>query len=236
MKPSDRLIVALDRSDRHEILELVDELSGLAGLFKIGLQAFVANGPSLVREISDRGERVFLDLKLHDIPNTVRKSVEEAARLGAAMLTIHASGGEEMIRAASGAAKSSGGSLLILGVTVLTSLDEQSLERIGMREGAEAAVIRLAHLARDGGAGGVVASPREIAAIRRTCGASLKIITPGIRTAGETAGDQARTLSAREAVAAGADYIVVGRPIIDAPNRREAAESLIASISSARSS
>ena len=235
MKPSDRLIVALDRSDRLEILDLVDELSGLAGLFKIGLQAFVANGPSLVREISDRGERVFLDLKLHDIPNTVMKSVEESARLGAAMLTIHASGGEEMIRAASDAAKSSGGSLMILGVTVLTSLDGQSLERIGMRDGAEAAVIRLAHLAMDGGAGGVVASPREIAAIRRTCGASLKIITPGIRTAGEAAGDQARTLSAREAVEAGADYIVVGRPIIDAPNRREAAELLLASISSASS-
>ncbi|MFN2237805.1 MAG: orotidine-5'-phosphate decarboxylase [Thermoanaerobaculia bacterium] len=231
MKPSDRLIVALDRSNRLEILDIVDELSGLAGLFKIGLQSFVANGPSLVREISDRGERVFLDLKLHDIPNTVRKSVEEAARLGAAMLTIHASGGEEMIRAASDAARSSGGSLMILGVTVLTSLDGQSLERIGMRDGAEAAVIRLAHLAMDGGAGGVVASPREIVAIRRACGESLKIITPGIRTASEAAGDQARTLSAREAVEAGADYIVVGRPIIDAPNRREAAVSLIASIS-----
>ena len=235
MKPSDRLIVALDRSDRLEILGIVDELSGLAGLFKIGLQAFVANGPSLVREISDRGERVFLDLKLHDIPNTVRKSVEEAARLGASMLTIHASGGEEMIRAASDAARISGGSLMILGVTVLTSLDGKSLEDIGMRDGAEAAVIRLAHLAMDAGAGGVVASPREIAAIRRACGERLKIITPGIRTVGEAAGDQARTLSARDAVEAGADYIVVGRPIIDAPNRREAAESLIASISSAGS-
>jgi len=230
MKPADRLIVALDRSSRLEILDIVDELSGLAGVFKIGLQAFIANGPSLVREISARGERVFLDLKLHDIPNTVRKSVEEAARLGVAMLTIHASGGEEMIRAASKAARSSGGSLMILGVTVLTSLDEKSLEGIGMRDGAEAAVIRLANLALESGAGGVVASPREIAAIRRACGHDLKIITPGIRTAGEAAGDQARTLSAREAVEAGADYIVVGRPIIDAPNRREAAESLIASM------
>lgn len=230
MKPADRLIVALDRSSRLEILDIVDELSGLAGVFKIGLQAFIANGPSLVREISARGERVFLDLKLHDIPNTVRKSVEEAARLGVAMLTIHASGGDEMIRAASDAARSSGGSLMILGVTVLTSLDEKSLEGIGMRDGAEATVIRLASLALESGAGGVVASPREIAAIRRACGHDLKIITPGIRTAGEAAGDQARTLSAREAVEAGADYIVVGRPIIDAPNRREAAESLVASM------
>jgi orotidine-5'-phosphate decarboxylase len=232
MNPSDRLIVALDRSDRSEILELVDELSGLAGLFKIGLQAFVSNGPSLVREISERGERVFLDLKLHDIPNTVRKSVEEAARLGAAMLTIHASGGEEMIRAASDGARSSGGSLIILGVTVLTSLDGKALEDVGIRDGAENAVTRLAQLAMRGGAAGVVASPREIAAIRRACGEGLKIITPGIRAAGEATGDQSRTLSAREAIEAGADYIVVGRPILDAPDRREAAASLIASISS----
>jgi orotidine-5'-phosphate decarboxylase len=232
MKPSDRLIVALDRSNRLDILEMVDELSGLAGMFKIGLQAFVANGPSLVREISERGERVFLDLKLHDIPNTVSKSAQEAARLGAAMLTIHASGGEKMIRAASDAARDSGGSLVILGVTVLTSLDDESLQAIGMREGAEAAVVRLARLAMESGAGGVVASPREIAAIRRACGDNLKIVTPGIRMGGEPASDQARTLSAREAVADGADYIVVGRPITDAPNRREAAESLLESISS----
>lgn len=231
MKPSDRLIVALDRSDRSEILRMVEELSGFAGVFKIGLQAFVANGPSLVREIADRGERVFLDLKLHDIPNTVRKSVEESARLGVAMLTIHASGGPEMIRAASEASASAGGSLLILGVTVLTSLDGESLEAIGIHDGAEASVVRLARLAMERGAGGVVASPREIAAIRSACGKGLKIVTPGIRGTGDAASDQARTLSAHEAIEAGADYIVVGRPITDAESPRRAAEAIIASIS-----
>ncbi|HVR42678.1 MAG TPA: orotidine-5'-phosphate decarboxylase [Thermoanaerobaculia bacterium] len=231
MNASDRLIVALDRSSRSEILRLVDELSGLAGVFKVGLQAFTANGPDLVREIAARGERVFLDLKLHDIPNTVRKAVEEASRLGAEMLTVHASGGEAMMRAAAEAAAGSGRPLLVLGVTVLTSLDARSIAQIGLEGSAEQAARRLASLAKGAGLGGVVASPREIAAIRREIGAGITIVTPGIRAARETAGDQSRTLPADEALRLGADYLVVGRPITESPRPREAAEAFVREMS-----
>lgn len=228
---SDRLIVALDRSSRDEILHLVDELSGIAGVFKIGLQAFLANGPDLVREIAGRGERVFLDLKLHDIPNTVRHAVENAALLGAEMLTVHASGGGAMMQSAASAASGSGRPLLLLGVTVLTSLDDSGLSEAGFRESAGATAIRLALLAQTNRLGGVVASPLEIRAIRNACGPSLRIVTPGIRAGGAERGDQARTLSAREAIDAGADYIVVGRPITEASSPRAAAEKILGEIS-----
>ncbi|HEY0592763.1 MAG TPA: orotidine-5'-phosphate decarboxylase [Thermoanaerobaculia bacterium] len=228
MVPSDRLIVALDRSTRDDLLRLTRDLAGVAGVFKIGLQAFVANGPDLVREITREGHRVFLDLKLHDIPNTVARSVAEAARLGVAMLTVHASGGPAMLRAAADAA--AGSDLLVLGVTVLTALDAAALGSIGVSGTPEEAVVRLARLARESGLGGVVASPREIGPIRAACGTGLKIVTPGIR-AGGGADDQARTLSAREAIAAGADWIVVGRPITDAESPRAAAEAIVREIS-----
>jgi orotidine-5'-phosphate decarboxylase len=227
MVPSDRLVVALDRSDRADVLRLVEALSGVAGVFKIGLQAFVANGPDLAREIASGGHRVFLDLKLHDIPNTVARSVAEAARIGVSMLTLHASGGEAMMRAAADAAK--GSPLLLLGVTVLTSLDDAALGAIGFAGTSERTVTRLAALARSSGIGGVVASPREIGAIRAACGDGVKIVTPGIRSGGP-ADDQARTLSAREAIRAGADFIVVGRPITDAPDPRAAATAIVREI------
>lgn len=231
MEPSDRLIVALDRSTRGDLLRLVGELAGVVGTFKIGLQAFVANGPELVRAIRGRGHRVFLDLKLHDIPNTVARAVAEAAQLDVSMLTVHASGGAAMMRAASEAA--AGTPLLLLGVTILTSLDDGSLGEIGFADGAESSVVRLARLARASNLGGVVASPREIAAIRAACGSDLRIVTPGIRTAGG-GDDQARTMSAREAIAAGADWIVVGRPITDHRSPREAAKEILAEVARAR--
>jgi orotidine-5'-phosphate decarboxylase len=217
MQSRDRLIVAADLSTRDEILALIDELHGAVGVFKIGLQAFIANGPALVREVVGRGERVFLDLKLHDIPNTVAHAAAEAASLGADMLTVHASGGEAMLRAAALERP------LVLAVTVLTSIDQHELANIGLSGTAQSNAVALARLATGCGVRGVVASPLEIAAIREACGSGLKIVTPGIRPAGSDAGDQKRTMTPGEAVRAGADYIVIGRPITGARNRRDAA-------------
>jgi orotidine-5'-phosphate decarboxylase len=210
MQARDRLIVAADLSSRDEVLRLADEMRGVAGLLKIGLQAFVANGPALVRDVVGSGSRVFLDLKFHDIPNTVQHAVDEAAALGVSMLTVHAEGGIEMLRAAAR------DRLLVLGVTVLTSLDSSAL-----------AVVQLARLAKAAGLGGVVASPQEIAAIREACGRELVIVTPGIRPSGFEAGDQRRVMTPAEAVRAGADYIVVGRPVTSAKNRRDAAMKIV---------
>ena len=193
MQPHDRLVVALDASAREDILRLADALHGAAGVLKIGLQAFIANGPSIVRELVSRGEKVFLDLKIHDIPNTAKHAVEAAASLGAFMTTVHASGGASMLRACNHE------TLLVLGVTVLTSLDEADLRDIGFGGSAETNVVRLATLARESGLRGVVASPREIAPVREACGADFVILTPGIRPAGADAGDQQRTMTPGEA-------------------------------------
>ena len=217
MHSRDRLVIAVDLSSRDEILRLVDELRGTVGVFKIGLQAFIANGPSIVREVVASGERVFLDLKIHDIPNTAKHAVAEAVSLGAFMATVHAAGGEAMLRACAH------DSLLVLGVTVLTSLDEAELARIGLHGSPVESAVRLARLAKDSGLRGVVASPLEIASIREACGPDFVILTPGIRPAGSDAGDQRRTMTPGEAVAAGADYIVVGRPITSAADPRSAA-------------
>jgi len=225
MQARDRLIVAADLSSRDEILALADELHGVAGTLKLGLQSFVANGPSLVREVVSRVGSVFLDLKLHDIPNTVEHAAREAATLGIAMLTVHAAGGEAMLRAA----KLDG--VLVLGVTVLTSLDAADLQKIGFSASPLPAAVNLALLASKAGLGGVVASPLEIAAIREACGPALRIVTPGIRPEGAESGDQRRTMTPRDAIRAGADYIVVGRPITGAKNRREAALRIVESVS-----
>lgn len=224
MQARDRLIVAADLSSRDEILRLTDELSGVVGVLKIGLQAFVTNGPELVREVVARGSRVFLDLKLHDIPNTVQHAVDEAARLGIAMLSMHASGGEEMLRTAAARRRSD---TLLLGVTILTSLDADSLRAIGLSESPLDAAVRLARLSARAGLDGVVASPQEIAAIREACGPNLAIVTPGIRPAGSESGDQRRVMTPADAIRAGADYIVVGRPITGAKNRRDAAMKIV---------
>jgi orotidine-5'-phosphate decarboxylase len=217
MQARDRIIVAIDRSSRDDILRMVDALAGVVGVFKIGLQAFIANGPSIVAEIVKRGERVFLDLKIHDIPNTAKHAVAEAAALGAAMVTVHTSGGSEMLRS------TSRDDILVLGVTVLTSLDDNALTEVGFKSTALDAATNLARLAKASGLGGVVASPHEIEAIRAACGSGLKIVTPGIRPEGSDAGDQRRTRTPAAAIAAGADFIVVGRPITDASDVRAAA-------------
>jgi orotidine-5'-phosphate decarboxylase len=217
MQARDRLIVAADLSSSAEILALADDLRGIAGAIKIGLQAFVANGPDLVRQVIAAGHRVFLDLKLHDIPNTVQHAVKEAEKLGIAMLTVHAAGGAAML----GAAQSK--RTLVLAVTVLTSLGEDDLDAIGLNGGASGSVVRLAKLAAASGIRGVVASPLEIRAIRESCGPDMTIVTPGIRAAGSDAGDQRRTMTPGEALRTGADFIVVGRPITASPNRRDAA-------------
>jgi orotidine-5'-phosphate decarboxylase len=210
MQSRDRLIVALDRSSRDEILRLADTLRDASGAFKIGLQAFVENGPGIVRELVRRGDKIFLDLKVHDIPNTAQHAVAGIAALGVAMTTVHISGGQEMLRAAARE------DVLVLGVTVLTSLDANPDE-----------VVRLAMLAKKCGLRGVVASPMEIAAIRAACGRELVIVTPGVRPEGSDAGDQRRTKTPAAAIAAGADYIVVGRPVTDAPAPRDAALRII---------
>ena len=221
MQPRDRLVVALDVSTRDGVLKLVDQLHGAAGVFKIGLQAFIALGPSIVREVVSRGERVFLDLKIHDIPNTAAHAVAEAASLGASIATVHAAGGESTLRPCAH------DSLLVLGVTILTSLDDAELQRIGFAGSAMDNAVRLARLTQSAGLRGVVASPHEIEPIRDACGRDFVILTPGIRPAGEDAGDQRRTMTPREAVAAGADYIVVGRPITKAADPRSAAMRIV---------
>jgi orotidine-5'-phosphate decarboxylase len=223
MQARDRLVVAIDRSSRDDILRLADAVHGAVGVLKIGLQAFIANGPPLVREIVSRGERVFLDLKIHDIPNTAQHAVAEAMALGAFMTTVHAAGGGAMLRACAGVVGLKPDAPLVLGVTVLTSLDEKELRRIGFAGSPLESAVRLARLARDSGLRGVVASPEEIAAIRAVCGEGFVIVTPGIRPAGSDAGDQRRTMTPAAAVAAGADYIVIGRPITGASDPRAAA-------------
>src|SRR3954454_12675257 len=221
MQSRDRLIVAIDRSERDDILRLAEALDGAAGLLKIGLQAFIANGPAIVREL---GGRVFLDLKIHDIPNTAKHAVAEAAALGAAMVTVHASGGAAMLQACATDAT------LVLGVTILTSLDERELQGIGFAAPPLDSAVRLAKLAQDSGLRGVVASPQEIEAIRETCGRELVIVTPGIRPEGSDAGDQRSTKPPAAAIAPGADYIVVGRPITDASSPRDAALAIVDSL------
>ena len=223
MQPRDRLVVAVDASERDDILRLVDQLRGTVGVFKIGLQAFIANGPQIVREIVSSGERVFLDLKIHDIPNTARHAVGEAAALGASIATVHAAGGEAMLRACAEGSSS----LLVLAVTILTSLDGAELARIGFAGTPVENAVRLARLAKDSGLRGVVASPLEIRAIREACGEGFVILTPGIRPAGSDAGDQRRMMTPREAILAGADYIVVGRPITSAADTRSAALKIV---------
>jgi orotidine-5'-phosphate decarboxylase len=232
----DQLLVALDVDTVADARALADRLRGVVGGFKIGSRLFTSEGPAFVEELASRGDRIFLDLKFHDIPNTVAGAVAAATRLGVWMVNVHAAGGSTMMRAALDAArdeasKQSRPAPLVIAVTMLTSLNAESLAEIGIGEGMTSQVGRLAALSQTSGLDGVVASPQEIDLIRRRCGAKFKIVTPGIRGAGDSKGDQRRTLTAAEALAAGATYLVVGRPIIAAKDPRAAAEEIVAECS-----
>jgi orotidine-5'-phosphate decarboxylase len=224
MTPRDRLIVALDVAEVSEARALVDRLAGHVGMFKIGSQIFTASGPDFVREVVARGEKVFLDLKYHDIPNTVAGAVSSAGRLGVSLVTVHALGGREMLEAAVGALPAMG--IRLLAITMLTSHSEDTLRAIGVGGSVADAVRRLALLAREAGADGVVASPQEVALVREACGPDFLIVTPGIRPAGSARGDQSRTATPAAAMAAGVDYIVVGRPILEAADPAAAAAAI----------
>jgi orotidine-5'-phosphate decarboxylase len=224
----DRLIVALDVPTQTEALELVRELSPEVGFFKIGLQLYIAGGPEIVRGVLATGAKVFLDLKLHDIPNTVGKAVESAHRLGVQMLTIHLSGGEEMIRAAIDGRQHN---MSILGVTVLTSASEQTLRETGVSGKISNHVLRLAKLGVTTGIDGVVASPHEIQMLRAEFGDQMRIVVPGIRPTWSEAGDQKRVMTPREAFQNGADYLVIGRPIIAHPSPRAAVAKILGELS-----
>ena len=227
----DQLLVALDVENAIEAIEMSARLQGRVGGLKVGSQLFTAEGPPLVRRLVDQGHRIFLDLKFHDIPNQVAGSVKSATKLGVWMLTVHASGGFEMLKAAKGAAMEAASAQnrpapLIVAVTVLTSLNETALLEIGVNRSMERQVEEMAVLAERAGLDGVVASPHELKILRQRF-PSMTIVTPGIRATTSPADDQSRTLSAREAIAAGATYLVVGRPIIAAADPRQAAEELV---------
>jgi orotidine-5'-phosphate decarboxylase len=218
-KAADKIIVALDVPTKIAALDLVDQLREQISFFKIGLQLYTAEGPEVVRAVLATGAKVFLDLKLHDIPNTVARSVESAAQLGVQMLTIHLSGGREMIGAAVAARKNN---LSILGVTVLTSATEETLSEIGISDKIDNQVLRLGKLGVEAGVDGLVASPHEVKMLRDQFGAKIKLVVPGIRPSWSEAGDQRRVMTPRQALDAGADYLVIGRAIIADPNPRQA--------------
>ena len=221
---ADKIIVALDVRSKKEALGLVEQLRGQISFFKIGLQLYTAEGPDVVRAVLSTGAKVWLDLKLYDIPNTVGRAVESANALGVQLLTIHLSGGAEMIRAATSARK---GSISILGVTVLTSSTDETLREIGVSGKVDDQVLRLAKLGVENGIDGVVASPHEIKRLRSEFGDKIIIAVQGIRPTWAKADDQKRFMTPRDALEAGADYIGIGRPITKDPNPREATKRIL---------
>jgi len=226
----DKIIVALDVTSKKEALELVDILNPLIKIFKIGSVPFTSFGPGIIKEIREKGGRVFLDLKFHDIPKVVAGAVETAAGFGVEMITIHTLGGEEMLKAVAKVVKEIKPRPKILGVTVLTSLEDRDLEKIGVKERCLEEVKRLAQMAVDCGLDGIVASAREVVALRKMLPSSFLIVTPGIRPEGGVIGDQKRTMTPREAIKAGSDYLVIGRPITQAKDSRKAVEEIIKNI------
>jgi len=230
MDPRQRLIVALDVSTAAAARKIVAAVGESAHTYKVGMQLYTAEGPALVRELVSSGRRVFLDLKYHDIPTTVRAAVREAAHLKVSMLTVHASGGGKMLHAAVEAAQAANPDLLVLAVTVLTSMDDVELGKIGLREGVLDQVLRLTALALSNGCKGVVASAREASALRQEFGDNFAIVTPGVRPAGSGHDDQARVVTPAEAIAAGVSHIVVGRPITEASDPAAEARAILGQI------
>jgi orotidine-5'-phosphate decarboxylase len=226
----ERLIVALDVSSAAAARRIVAAVGDSVRYFKVGLQLYTAEGPQLVRDLVDSGRQVFLDLKLHDIPNTVAAAVAEACKLRVSMLTVHACGGSKMLRAGVEAARLTSPSPLILAVTVLTSLDQRDLEHAGVRGDVVDQVSRLAALAISNGCHGVVASAQEASTLRAELGDDFLIVTPGVRPSGRDHADQARVVTPAEAIAAGASHIVVGRPITEAPDPAAEAREILAQI------
>jgi|HubBroStandDraft_4_1064222.scaffolds.fasta_scaffold14742_3 orotidine-5'-phosphate decarboxylase len=249
----DRLIVALDVSSATQARQLIQSIGEAASTYKIGKQLFTAEGPQIVRDLVSSGRKVFLDLKFHDIPNTVAAAIRQATELRVSMLTVHASGGSKMLKAAAEAAAQSPAKPMVLAVTVLTSLSDAVLSEIGVSGNVITQVLRLGALARNAGCGGLVASANEASELRRALGDDFAIVTPGIRPAGTVGGpylpsvgkcgetrttgtdDQARVLTPKEAIAAGATYLVVGRPILEATDPSQAAESIVREIEEALS-
>jgi orotidine-5'-phosphate decarboxylase len=231
------IIVALDLADAETALRRVDQLIPVVDTFKVGKELFVHAGPEVVRQILQRGGRVFLDLKFHDIPNTVRRAVASAVRLGVHMMTLHVSGGKAMLEAAVESARQTAAELqwpppLLLGVTVLTSLDQSDLSSLGIEGTVGRQVERLARIGLGAGLGGLVCSPLELAFLRGFVPADCQLVTPGVRAPDSAADDQKRTMTAAEALSAGADWLVVGRPICAAPDPRRAAQDLLSTLHS----
>jgi len=226
-EPRERICAALDFPTWAAAEPFARAVAPDVGLLKVGLELFAAEGPSAVRSAAALGRPVFLDLKLHDIPNTVEGAARSAAASGASLLTVHASGGPDMVRAA---VRGAGPRVRVLGVTVLTSLDEAALASVGLAGPAEAAVVRLARLAVAAGAGGIVCSPHEVAAVRAAVGAGPLLVVPGVRPPGAARGDQARVATPAEAVRAGADVVVIGRPLREGGDPAAAARAIAAAL------
>jgi orotidine-5'-phosphate decarboxylase len=230
--PRHKLIVALDVSTAAAAHKIVEAIGDSASTYKVGMQLYTAEGPQLVRDLIASGRRVFLDLKYHDIPNTVAAAVQQAAKLGVSMLTVHASGSRKMLRAAVDAAHAVNPALVVLGVTVLTSLDEKDLETIGVPGTMQDEVLRLATLALKNGCQGIVTSAREAPRLRAELGNDFAVVTPGVRPASAGHADQVRVVTPAEAIAAGASHIVVGRPITEAADPAAEARAILAQIGS----
>jgi orotidine-5'-phosphate decarboxylase len=229
----DRLIVALDVSSAGEALRLASQLKSSVSRLKVGKQLFTAEGPQVVRDLTSSGFGIFLDLKFHDIPNTVGAAVRSAAGLGVDMLTVHAAGGSKMLRAAVEAARQASKPPKILAVTVLTSMSDEDVQEVGFGGRVVDEVLRLAELALTAGCDGIVTSAREAAEVRRRLGDGFAVVTPGIRPAGDAAGDQARVVTPTDAVRAGVSYLVVGRPITAAADPGAAARRIVNEIEAA---
>jgi orotidine-5'-phosphate decarboxylase len=228
----DRIIVALDTDSPDSALAVVEALSGEVGMFKVGMELFPRGGPELVRKVRETGADVFLDLKFHDIPNTVAGAVRSAAALGVRFATVHASGGREMLARAAEAARGTG--TMVLAVTVLTSIDESDLSEIGFSSPPADLVVRLARMAMREGIGGIVCSAREVVAVRELAGRSAVLVTPGVRLPEDAVGDQKRVVTPFDAMRNGADYLVVGRPITKAADPVAAARRFAAEMRSGR--